>query len=267
MSFKSANILNRFLHHFNGVAFILTTIIIAIILRLFCFQIFKIQSSSMAPTLLQGDIVLVSKIGCGARFFKMKGNQENGKKLIRIKGLSKFGKLDIIVFNKPIYPSYINRNFFGEIVVKRCYGLPGETTKINNMVVKRFYNDLNNESEIDVPYYQEYASVYIPVKGVSIQLNKENIISYKNILAYELAISGNGDSLLDFENKEVLQHTFRHDYYYMIGDNFYHSQDSRSWGLVPDDCIIGKALFIICSFDSHQSSLNKFRWSRFFKAL
>lgn len=266
MRIRNSTISNLSRNHVNGVIYILTPAIIAIFLRLFCIGIYKVQSSSMAPTLLQGDIVLVSKMRYGARFIKTKRNL-NDRAIIRIKGLSNVKKSDIVIFNKPIYSKNINRNFYGEITVKRCFAVPGDCTKINTAILKSFYNEFSNEIKVIEPYNQEYSSFYIPLKGVSIGLNKEDILLYDNILEYDLATGYNSSHQTYFDNKEALHYTFQHDYYFMIGDNFYHSQDSRHWGLVPDDCIIGKAAFILFSYDSSQSGLNKVRWTRIFKLI
>jgi signal peptidase I len=56
-------------------------------------------------------------------------------------------------------------------------------------------------------------------------------------------------------------------YYWMMGDNRHNSEDSRFWGFVPEDHIVGKALFIWMSWDDSTNSLNKIRWSRLFNII
>ena len=72
---------------------------------------------------------------------------------------------------------------------------------------------------------------------------------------------------LYLNGKEVDNYTFNQNYYFMMGDNRHNSLDSRYWGFVPEDHIVGKAFFIWLSIDKHGSFLNKIRWSRFFNLI
>jgi signal peptidase I len=75
----------------------------------------------------------------------------------------------------------------------------------------------------------------------------------------------NGKIYID--GKQVNEYTFNQDYYFMMGDNRYESDDSRFWGFVPADHIVGKAVFIWMSIDANGSLLNKIRWSRLFSLI
>jgi len=79
----------------------------------------------------------------------------------------------------------------------------------------------------------------------------------------DLAIK-NGKLIIN--GKESNSYTFRYNYYFMMGDNRHNSQDSRFWGFVPEDHIVGKAWFVWFSWDKNASGIfNKIRWNRFFK--
>ena len=67
--------------------------------------------------------------------------------------------------------------------------------------------------------------------------------------------------------KIATSYTFKMNYYWMMGDNRHNSADSRIWGFVPEDHIVGKALFIWMSLDSDGSWFNKIRWSRLFSGI
>ena len=100
-----------------------------------------------------------------------------------------------------------------------------------------------------------YGKIYIPKKGDIIELNKENILIYKEIIK-------------KYEHTDIISlpttHKFKMNYYWMMGDNRDNSLDSRSWGFVPENHIVGKASFIWMSIDK---DLGKIRWNRIFNAI
>ena len=111
-----------------------------------------------------------------------------------------------------------------------------------------------------------YGPVWIPKKGESIDLNLDNIAIYERpIRTYE----GNDLMVKDgkiFINGEVAtKYTFKMDYYWMMGDNRHNSLDSRYWGFVPEDHIVGKPIFIWWSSDPDRRGINGVRWSRLFR--
>ena len=69
---------------------------------------------------------------------------------------------------------------------------------------------------------------------------------------------------LKIDGKELTEYTFKQNYYFMMGDNRHNSLDSRYWGFVPEDHIVGKAFFVWLSIDKYANFIDKIRWSRFF---
>jgi signal peptidase I len=113
-----------------------------------------------------------------------------------------------------------------------------------------------------------FGEVLIPKKGQQIVLNTVNIQLYKRIIETYECNEFEMDENVILINKEVATtYTFKMDYYFMMGDNRHNSSDSRFWGFLPEDHIVGKASFIVLSVNKNQNLLKKYRWNRFFKEL
>lgn len=245
----------------------------------------------MTPAILLGDHILVNKLIIGPRIYKSTGFLRGEKaELFRLKGLRTIRRNDILVFNFP-YPTpdklEADLNIF---FVKRCLGIPGDRLSIENGIYKiqgypnslGLYQRQTELSEMrDDEFNQEvfqcfpydtvtynwnvknFGPLYIPGKGDRIELNAKNVLLYKNLICYETNLE-----ISRKENKIYLgeapcsSYTFKQNYYFMAGDWIFDSQDSRYWGLLPEDLIIGKAAIIWKSKDPHSG---KFRWDRFFK--
>ena len=111
-----------------------------------------------------------------------------------------------------------------------------------------------------------YGPVWIPQKGKSIRLTMDNIAVYERpIRIYE----GNNlevkNGHIYINGKLANSYTFKMDYYWMMGDNRHNSADSRYWGFVPEDHIVGKPIFIWWSSDPDRKGFEGVRWSRLFR--
>lgn len=111
-----------------------------------------------------------------------------------------------------------------------------------------------------------FGPLYVPKKGTTIELSEYTLPLYRRIIeTYEgnkLDVKGEAIYVNGIETDE---YTFKMDYYWMMGDNRHQSSDSRYWGFVPEDHVVGKASFIWLSLDKDQKFLNKIRWNRLFK--
>ena len=110
-----------------------------------------------------------------------------------------------------------------------------------------------------------FGPVYIPKKGTTIEINKDNIPIYERLIKiYENNDLYMLDSDVYINGIKTNQYTFKQDYYWLMGDNRSNSQDSRSWGFVPFDHVVGKAVFKWLSIDYNGKGFDKIRWDRMF---
>ena len=111
-----------------------------------------------------------------------------------------------------------------------------------------------------------YGPVWIPQKGKSITLTLDNIAIYERpIKVYENNDLEVKDGKIFINGKQTNKYTFKMDYYWMMGDNRHNSADSRYWGFVPEDHIVGKPIFIWWSSDPDRSGFGGIRWHRLFR--
>ncbi|MDR3309626.1 MAG: S26 family signal peptidase [Tannerella sp.] len=113
-----------------------------------------------------------------------------------------------------------------------------------------------------------YGPIWIPSKGATITLDERNLALYQRCIRnYEnntLEVRADGTVLIN--GQETASYTFKYDYYWMMGDNRHLSADSRSWGFVPEDHIVGKPIMVWLSIDKDHNLFNGgIRWSRMFR--
>ena len=111
-----------------------------------------------------------------------------------------------------------------------------------------------------------YGPIWIPAKGETIDLTLKNLPIYERpIRTYEGNKLEVKDGKIFINDKEATKYTFKMDYYWMQGDNRHNSLDSRYWGFVPEDHIVGKPIFIWWSSDPDRGGFSGIRWSRLFR--
>ena len=111
-----------------------------------------------------------------------------------------------------------------------------------------------------------FGPLWIPAKGAEVELTIENLPLYKRIItSYEGNTLEVKDGKIYINSEEAQSYTFQQDYYFMMGDNRHNSLDSRYWGFVPEDHIVGKPAVIWLSIDGNKKFPNNIRWRRFFK--
>lgn len=111
-----------------------------------------------------------------------------------------------------------------------------------------------------------YGPIWIPKKGETVQLTLKNIALYERpIRVYEHNQLDIRNGRIYINGREAHSYTFKMDYYWMMGDNRHNSADSRYWGFVPEDHIVGKPIFIWWSSDPDRRGFSGIRWNRLFR--
>jgi signal peptidase I len=276
----------------TGIKILASGILLAIVLRVFVLSSFHIPSPSMEPSVLAGDYILVNKLAYGARIVKNFKFMKGGKfETFRVKGMSTVQRNDVIVFNFPYSDWNKLQPDLGVFYLKRCVAIPGDTFYIENGIykVKQYADTLGfyqrelqlsqmpdsvfNEgvfncfpnSELFGWTIKNFGPLYVPKAGDELAMDTLNILLYKHLIEYET------DQRVEINEGKVYldsivlnNYTFQMNYYFMAGDYIFDSKDSRYWGLLPEDHIVGKASLI---WQSKDMNTGKRRWDRICKTI
>ena len=174
-----------------------------------------------------------------------------------------FKKYNIWEYTKVTNGYYINTNQENaEAIGKESFVNGISVYRMDKtMAANRIYP--NNDYIWNTDYY---GPLLIPYKGLNIKINKDNLSKYGSVITdYEKNDNAKiEDEILYIGNEVVDNYTFKQDYFFMMGDNRHNSEDSRFWGFVPYDHVLGEASFIWFSYDYKEDNLFKaIRWSRF----
>lgn len=258
---------------------------------IFCFASFRVPSDSMEPTLVKGDHILVEKFTMGARLFDLKpAFNKQPFTIRRTPALGKVKRNDILVFNYP-YPEKSDSIGFDLMLyyVKRCIALPGDTLEIQNShyrvrgvneplgnteaqkhLEEIFQHKKSKDYGIALRSYprkrrlnwtvRNMGPYYIPRKGATVCMNHTNWLLYKRIIEWEQQqkLHRVNDSTFTLGDKPITTYTFQKNYYFVSGDKMENSKDSRYWGVVPEEYIVGRVWGIWKSEDEW----GEMRWER-----
>ena len=221
---------------------------------------------------MQYKYFVSSNLRFGKNFFKKYGITNEDKDMAQYWLDPRYQAYDIINFiNSDSTLSKFNK--------ETIYLIPLTLKKVEMIRKKgikaiRFIKPKGNCNEDVIPHNQNLAKwnednfgpLWIPKKGGTIKLTPLNLALYRRAIEiYEKnKFEVKGDKIF-INDKETKEYTFKMNYYWLMGDNRHNSADSRFWGFVPEDHVVGKALFIWMSTDKDKKGLSKIRWNRIFK--
>lgn len=143
----------------------------------------------------------------------------------------------------------------------------------NNPIVKSIERKIRPKGEAEKVFpsirqgwnRDNFGPIYIPQEGKTVNITKESLPFYRRIITeYEHNTLSTEGNTIFINGKQVTSYTFKQDYYWMMGDNRHNSEDSRYWGYVPFDHVVGKPVFVWFSWDTYGKGLDKIRWDRLF---
>ena len=203
-------------------------LLLVFIFRGFIFEPFRVPSNSMMPTLLTGDFIVVNKFDYGFRL------PITNTKLVEF---SKPNRGDVIVFRYPNYEK--NPGYSGVDFIKRIVAIPGDLISYSDdqLVI--------NDKAIEIKNIGPYIGVDSGKSMNNYKLAQEFI----SALPHEILINPNRRS------KGIPEITIPEGHYFVMGDNRSHSSDSRFWGFVPEEYIIGRAIGIWMHWDWNYNTM------------
>jgi len=267
---------------------ILITLLAALVLKLFVVEAYRIPSTSMENTLYVGDYLLVNKLSYGLHTPRRIPLTATPFSSFTLPLFRSVHRGDVIVFE---FPGNRNEVKPSESVnyIKRCIGLPGDTIEIRsgNVFVNRIqtsfplhgrrtmhtggntlrrnaemFPESSNFSDVD------YGPVVVPKRGDILKIEPASLSLWSIFIEREgHTIQFRADTLL-IDGTQEFSYRVQQDYYFVLGDNRDNSMDSRYWGFVPADHLVGEALFIYWSWDpevpvySISEKFSTIRWDR-----
>lgn len=245
--------------------------IAALIIKTFLIETSRVPTGSMEKTIWVGDFLFVNKFIYGSSSPRSVPFTNIALPYFQMPAIREPERGDIVVFEFPgdkdeLAPIEISN------YVKRCIGIPGDTIVVVDKVV--FVNGKEAERASQIQYINNYVTpkgianprifpngsnfnednygpVIVPKKGDVINLSLVNIEQWRTIIDREFGkrvVTVEGNQIM-IEGKPVQSYTLKQDYFFMMGDNRDDSLDSRFWGFVPREKVVGEALMIYWSWD------------------
>jgi signal peptidase I len=264
--------------------------VVAFFIKVFLFEAYRIPTGSMEETLKVGDFLLVTKFTYGATTPRNLPFTDIRVPFIKLPGFKEPKLGDIIVFD---FPGDRDEKQSKEVLnyIKRCVGLPGDSIKVVNKVLynngvafpnppnSKFISPLQAANMSNPRIFPKgsgwnednYGPIRVPKAGDQIKIDSSNFESWKMFVIKEGRTIRLGQDMRVYVDEQVLKdgmYTVKRDYLFMMGDNRNNSLDSRFWGFMPKENVVGEAFLIYWSWDAN-IGFNEFfkllgtiRWDR-----
>lgn len=267
---------------------ILITLLAALFLKIFVIEAFRIPSTSMENTLQIGDFLLVNKLAYGLHTPRCIPFTTTSLSSFTLPLFQKVHHGDIVVFEFPGGRNEVKHSESANYI-KRCIGLPGDTVEIRfgrvlvngietsfplhgRRTTHQIDNALRRNSELfpDGSTFSDvnYGPIVVPKRGDILKIDTAAFSRWHIFIEREgHTVKFNADTIL-IDGAAISNYRVQRNYYFVLGDNRDNSMDSRYWGFVPDDHLIGEALFIYWSWDpevpvySISEKYSTIRWDR-----
>lgn len=264
--------------------------VVAFFIKVFLFEAYRIPTGSMEETLKVGDFLLVTKFTYGATTPRNIPFTDIRIPFVKLPGFKEPKLGDIIVFD---FPGERDEKQSKEVLnyIKRCVGLPGDTIRVVNKVLynngvafpnppnSKFISPLQPANMSNPRIFPKgsgwnednYGPIRIPKAGDQIKIDSSNFEAWKMFVIREGRTIRLGQDMRVYVDEQVLPdgiYTVKRDYLFMMGDNRNNSLDSRFWGFMPKENVVGEAFLIYWSWDAN-IGFNEFfkllgtiRWDR-----
>ncbi len=255
-------------------------LLIALFIKTFFIETSRVPTGSMENTIMVGDFLFVNKFIYGATSPRNIWLTNIRLPYFRLPALRDPERGDIVVFEWPgdkdvlINPEVVD-------YVKRCVAIPGDTIEVRNKVVfvngKRepipphvqYSLQIRPKGYVDPEIFPKgmpwnadnYGPLYVPRKGDTLHLSLDNIEQWRTSIDREFGrrVVRVSNGKIFINGKQTDFYVWKKDYYFMMGDNRDDSYDSRYWGFVPRDKIIGEAFMIYWSWNPKIPFFNIFK--------
>jgi len=252
-----------------NIASFLVTIVVALLLVTFVVQGYGVQSGSMENTVMTGDFVFANKFIYGAKSPQYLPFSNLKIPFFTLPALAHPKTGDVVVFDWPGYRDQLKADDHTNYV-KRCIGTPGDTVQVINRVlyVNQKMIPFPPESKIEAtPIFENgisdpaifpkasafnqdyYGPITVPRKDDIIRIDPSNFPRWDTFIEREGHTCSISGSYVIIDGMLASRYRVERNYYFMMGDNRENSLDSRFWGFVPEESIIGKAMIVYWSWD------------------
>lgn len=252
---------------------LLFTAILLVLVRIFVLEPYGIPTGSMRPTILEGDVILVSKLPYTIRSIQYIPFTRISIPYLELPGLGTLERGDIVVFEYPMFAGGLEPGEESQFV-KRTVAIKGDTIqlldgriRVNGEEVPGVLDEgddkpprrapIRNSRAVDVLQGEE--RLVVPFAGYELQLDSVRAANWRLLIESEGVHVEYRNRIVFLDGLPALSYTFRRDYFFALGDNSGASRDSRFFGFIPYENLIGQAWLI---YWSRNPDTGDIRWDR-----